>query len=155
MRALILAVLLAACAGPASFVGRPAGDLQQGGLGAQVGDYPNPDGSRTLAFSYGYYSGQTYIVQVDRGGVVREVRQALVEESFQRVEPGMTREEVLRLIGPPLEAAQFTRQREASWEYRFNDAWGYRAFFYVNFDERGIVVSKLTRRIENDRFPYR
>ena len=49
----------------------------------------------------------------------------------------------------------FTRQRELSWEYRFTDAWGYRAFFYVNFDPRGVVVSKFTRRLENDRFPFR
>ena len=155
MRALILAALLAACAGPASFVGRPATSLEQGALGAQIGEYANPDGSRTLAFSYGYYSGQTYLAVVDPGGIVRDVRQVLVEESFQRIEPGMTREEVLRLIGPPLESTDFSRQREASWEYRFTDAWGYRAFFYVNFDPRGIVVSKFTRRIENERFPNR
>ena len=155
MRALILAVLLAACAGPASFVGRPAGSLHEGALGALVGDYPNPDGSRTLAFSYGYYSGQTYLATVDAGGIVRDVRQALVEENFQQVVPGMKREEVLRLIGPPLEAMDFTRQRELSWEYRFTDAWGYRAFFYVNFDPRGVVVSKFTRRLENERFPFR
>jgi len=155
IRALVLALLLAACASPASFVGRPAAALQQGSLGAQIGDYPNPDGSRTLAFSYGYYSGQTYLALVDPAGIVREVRQALVEENFQRIEPGMTREEVLRLIGPPLESTDFTRQREVSWEYRFQDAWGYRAFFYVNFDPRGIVVSKFTRRIENERFPNR
>ena len=66
----------------------------------------------------------------------------------------MTREQVLRLIGPPLDATDFTRQRETSWEYRFMDAWGYRAFFYVNFDPRGVVVSKFTRRLENERFPF-
>jgi outer membrane protein assembly factor BamE (lipoprotein component of BamABCDE complex) len=149
-----LATFLAACAGPGSLVGRPAAELQ-GALGTQIGEYPNADGSRTLAFSYGYYSGQTYLAEVDRTGTVRNVRQALVEESFQRVEPGMTRDEVLRLIGPPLESMDFTRQREVSWEYRFVDAWGYRAFFYVNFDPRGLVVSKLTRRVENERFPLR
>jgi outer membrane protein assembly factor BamE (lipoprotein component of BamABCDE complex) len=155
MRAFLLAAaLLAACASPASFVGRPATALQ-GALGAKTGEFPNPDGSRTLAFSHGYYSGQAYLVRVDPSGIVREVRQALVEESFQRIEPGMTRDEVLRLIGPPVESTDFTRQREVSWEYRFQDAWGYRAFFYVNFDPRGIVVSKFTRRIENDRFPNR
>ena len=148
---LAAALLAAACATPASFVGRPAAEL--GALGRPIGDFPNPDGSRTLAFSPGYYSGLTYMAEVDPAGTVRAVRQALVEESFQQVVPGMSREEVLRLIGPPLDAMDFTRQREISWEYRFMDAWGYRAFFYVNFDPRGIVVSKLTRRIENDRLP--
>jgi hypothetical protein len=35
------------------------------------------------------------------------------------------------------------------------DAWGYRALFFVNFDERGVVVGKFTRRIENERFLFR
>jgi hypothetical protein len=153
LRSVLFAVLLASgCAGPASFVGRPAGEL--GALGRAIGEYPNPDGSRSVAFSPGYYSGLTYMAEVDAAGTVRAVRQALVEESFQQVVPGMTREQVLRLIGPPLDSVDFTRQRETSWEYRFMDAWGYRAFFYVNFDPRGIVVSKLTRRLENERFPF-
>jgi hypothetical protein len=155
MRAiLLLASLLAACAGPAALVGRPAGELT-GALGSQIGEYADPDGSRILAFSYGYYSGVTYLARVDPAGIVRDVRQVLVEENFQRIVPGMTREEVLRLIGPPLETMDFARQRELSWEYRFTDAWGYRAFFYVNFDPRGIVVGKFTRRLENERFPFR
>jgi hypothetical protein len=154
MRVFVLlaaAWIAAACAVPASLVGRPEADLAS--LGRPVGEYPNPDGSRTLAYSPGYYRGVTYIAEVDPRGTVRAVRQALVEESFQQVVPGMSREEVLRLIGPPLDSTQFDRQRETSWEYRFVDAWGYRAFFYVNFDPRGNVVSKLTRRIENDRLP--
>lgn len=146
-------LLLAACATPASLVGRPAVEL--GALGQPIGEYPGPDGSRTIAFSPGYYSGVTYMADVDAAGTVRAVRQALVEESFQQVVPGMSRDEVLRLIGPPLDSTEFTRQRETSWEYRFTDAWGYRAFFYVNFDPRGIVVSKLTRRLENDRLLIR
>jgi hypothetical protein len=150
---LFSAFLLAACAGPAALVGRPAGELAA--LGQPIGEYANPDGSRTIAFSPGIYTGLTYMADIDASGTVRAVRQALVEESFQRIVPGMSREEVLRLIGPPLDSVDFTRQRETSWEYRFMDAWGYRAFFYVNFDPAGVVVSKLTRRIENDRFPYR
>jgi hypothetical protein len=146
---LLLAVILvaSACAGPAALVGRPSSEL--GALGRPIGEYANADGSRTVAFSPGYYSGITYMADIDAAGTVRAVRQALVEESFQRIAPGMTREEVLRLIGPPLDSMEFTRQRESSWEYRFMDAWGYRAFFYVNFDPRGVVVSKL----ENERFP--
>jgi hypothetical protein len=144
---------LAACAGPASLVGRPAREL--GALGQPIGEYANPDGSRTVAISPGVFTGLTYMADVDASGTVRAVRQAMAEENFQRIVPGMSREQVLRLIGPPLDSVDFTRQRETSWEYRFVDAWGYRAFFYVNFDPAGIVVSKLTRRIENDRFPYR
>ena len=33
----------------------------------------------------------------------------------------------------------------------FVDTWGYRSYLYVNFDPAGIVVSKLTRRIDTGR----
>ena len=79
----------------------------------------------------------------------------LSDDDFQPIQAGMTRDEVLRRLGPPVDSMVFPRQREVSWEYRFMDTWGYRSLFYVNFDERGIVVSKLTRRLENDRFPFR
>jgi hypothetical protein len=151
---LIALVLVAGCAGPASFVGRGEGELR-GALGPPAGEYANADGSRTLAYPQGYYSGQTFLADVDRSGTVRGVRQALVEESFQRIDPGMTRDDVLRLIGPPVDSMAFPNRREISWEYRFMDAWGYRALFFVNFDERGVVVGKFTRRIENERFLFR
>ena len=43
----------------------------------------------------------------------------------------MTREDVLRLIGPPSDSAKFPRLDQVSWEYYFQDAWGYRALFFV------------------------
>ena len=151
---MIAVVFVAGCAGPGSFVGRGEGELR-GALGPPAGEYAHADVSRTLAYPQGYYSGQTFLADVDRSGTVRGVRQALVEENFQRIEAGMTRDELLRLIGPPVDSMAYPNRREISWEYRFMDTWGYRALFFVNLDERGVVVSKFTRRIENERFPLR
>ena len=144
---LAIPFLAAACAGPASLTGKSESELRAS-LGSPVAEYANADGSRTLAYPQGYFGTQTYMAEVAPDGAVRSVRQALGEDTFQRISPGMTRDEVLRLIGPPKETMEFPRQRELSFEYRFRDAWGYQAFFYVNFDPRGIVVSKLTRRID-------
>ena len=144
---LAISLVAAACAGPGSLAGKSEADLRAS-LGAPAAEYPNADGSRTLAFPQGSFGPQTYMAEVAPGGTVRGVRPALGEDTFQRINPGMTRDEVLRLIGPPQEAMDFPRQRELSFEYRFRDAWGYPALFYVNFDPRGIVVSKLTRRID-------
>jgi outer membrane protein assembly factor BamE (lipoprotein component of BamABCDE complex) len=79
------------------------------------------------------------------------VRNALNDETFQRINPGMTRDQVLRLIGPPRDSTRFQRLDQDSWEYYFQDAWGYRALFFVNFDSGGVVVSKFTRRLDYDR----
>lgn len=80
-----------------------------------------------------------------------DLRQPVTDDVILGINPGMTRDQVLRLIGPPLEVMQFPRKRETSWEYRFVDTWGYRSFLYVNFDPAGVVVSRLTRRIDSNR----
>ena len=38
-----------------------------------------------------------------------------------------------------------------AWDYRFVDTWGYTAIFSVTFDRTGIVVSKISQRIERDK----
>jgi hypothetical protein len=145
---LILAALLASgCAGPGSLVGRPEADLRAN-LGAPTAEYVNRDGSRTLAYRQGAFGTQTYMAEVSPSGSIGAVRQAMGEETFVRIVPGMTGDEVLRLIGPPGDSMDFPRQREVSWEYRFVDTWGYPSLFFVNLDRRGVVVSKFTRRID-------
>ena len=144
---LVLAALLTGCAGPGSLVGRAESDLRAN-LGAPSAEYTNRDGSRTLAYRQGAFGTQTYMAEIGPSGSVGAVRQAMAEETFARIVPGMTGDEVLRLIGPPGDSMDFPRQGEVSWEYRFVDTWGYPSFFFVNLDRRGIVVSKLTRRID-------
>ena len=144
------ALLAAACAGPSSLAGRPEAELRAR-MGAPAAEYPGADGSRTLAYPMGFFGAQTYMAEVAPDGAVRTVREALNEESFVRISAGSTRDEVLRLIGPPRDSATFPRLGQVSWEYFFRDTWGYPALFFVNFDARGIVVGTFTRRIDNER----
>jgi hypothetical protein len=148
--ALVLAALACACTTPGSMVGASEADLRAK-MGAPRGDYANGDGSRTLSYPTGPLGTETYMAEVAPGGQVWAVRNALNDETFQRINPGMTRDEVLRLIGPPRDSARFPNLNQDSWEYYFQDSWGYRALFFVNFDPSGIVVSKFTRRLDYDR----
>jgi hypothetical protein len=118
------------------------------GMGPPAMEFANPDGSRTLAYPRGPLGTQTFMVDVSRDGIVRSVRQVLSDESFNRIRPGLTRDQVLRMIGPPGDSMSFARLQEDSWEWRYQDAWRYTAIFSVNFDRNGIVVSKFTRRLE-------
>lgn len=79
------------------------------------------------------------------------VRPILSEEAFQRVAPGQTREEIMGMIGAPVETMAFPRLSQVAWDYRFVDTWGYQAIFSVTFDENWIVVGKFTRRLERER----
>jgi hypothetical protein len=160
MRFLPFLLAAAACAGCASYDGyalRPGVSTEaevRGTMGAPAAEFTNSDGSRRLAYPRGPLGTQTYMADVGPDGKVVAVRNVLNDDTFYQVRPGMTRDEILRLIGPPGEAMRFSRLQQDSWEYRYVDTWGYRAFFSVNFDDNGIVVSKFTRRIERDRGPF-
>lgn len=77
------------------------------------------------------------------GGPVR------TDSMFARIEPGLTRDEVQRLVGPPDETMRFPMSNTVSWDYHYTDTWGYMAVFYVTFSADGRVVSKISRRIND------
>jgi outer membrane protein assembly factor BamE (lipoprotein component of BamABCDE complex) len=120
-------------------------------MGTPALDLPAPDGSRRLVYPKGPLGTQTFMADVDRNGALIGVQQALTDDVFNRVRPGMTREDILHLIGPPGETMRFARTQTESWDYRYQDTWGYLAVFSVIFDRNGIVVSKFTQRLERDR----
>ena len=120
-------------------------------MGAPRMELADGDGTRHLIYPHGPLGTQTFVVDVAPDGRVRQVRQALGEDTFNVISPGMKRDEILRLIGPPGETMTFSRSGQTAWDYRFIDVWGYVAIFSVAFDGQGIVVSKFTRRVERDR----
>lgn len=145
------AALLAACASYSGSNLQPGVSTEEQArqtMGAPAMVFPNADGSRQLAYPRGPLGTQTFMVDVDRNGVVRNVRQVLDDDVFNRIRPGMTRDEVLRMIGPPSDSMEFPRMDQVSYEWRYMDTWRYIAIFSVNFDRGGIVVSKFTRRLE-------
>ncbi|MEO5692385.1 MAG: outer membrane protein assembly factor BamE [Usitatibacter sp.] len=122
-------------------------------LGTPAVVLANEDGSRSLAYPRGPLGTQTLMADVGSDGKVRGLRSVLHDDTFQQVRPGMTREQILRMVGPPGETMDFPRLKQVAWDYRFVDTWGYQAIFSVSFDENGIVVSKITRRLERERGP--
>jgi hypothetical protein len=118
------------------------------GMGTPAMEFANPDGSRALVYPRGPLGTQTFMVDVSRDGVVQSVRQVLGDGTFSQIRPGLTRDQVLRMIGPPGDSMSFPRMEQESWEWRYQDDWRYTAIFSVNFDRNGIVVSKFTRRLE-------
>src|SRR5262249_41842822 len=117
-------------------------------MGQPALEFTNPDGSRQLAYPRGPLGTQTFMVHLGKDGLVQGVEQVLDEDHFPRVKAGRTREELLRLIGPPGETMDFPRQQQVAWDYRFMDAWSYTAILSVMLDGHGTVTGKFTRRIE-------
>jgi len=153
---LLLMPLLAACA---AYSGR---GLQPGTsteaevrrtMGEPAMQFPNGDGSRQLAYPRGPLGTQTYMVHVRRDGVLDTIEPVLRDGVFNGIRPGLTQDDVLRMIGPPRDTMSFPRQGHTAWDWKYQDTWGYPAIFSVTFDRDGRVVSKISQRLDRSDGP--
>lgn len=123
-------------------------DVRQA-LGAPARVYPQPDGSRQLAFPRGPAGTQTYMAFVAPDGRLVRIEDVLSAEHLQRIAAGsMTSEQLERLIGPPWRTTAFPNLRQTAWEYVIQDTWGYTVDLSVMIDERGIVAGTVYARRE-------
>jgi hypothetical protein len=146
----LLPLLLAGCASDGAGLkpGVSSAEEVVRSMGPPALEIANPDGSRNMAYPKGYFAGQTFMVKVGPDGLVQGVEQVLNEDTFRRIVPGLTRDDVMRMLGPPVEVMDFPRLQQTALDYRYHDAWGYDAILSVMVDPQGIVVGKVTRRID-------
>jgi outer membrane protein assembly factor BamE (lipoprotein component of BamABCDE complex) len=81
------------------------------------------------------------------GGPMLAAGAAHTDKEFAQVQRGMTRDEVLRLLGRPDETMKFPLSHTDSFDYRYQDPWGYLAYFSVTFDAAGMVASTISWRV--------
>lgn len=94
------------------------------------------DGATTLIYPSGPNGSYTLKFEFLTDSRLKTVRQVLTEEDFAQVQPGMSMDEVQRLIGPPYApwTVYFSARDELVWEWRYCDTWGELARFNVLFD---------------------
>jgi hypothetical protein len=140
-------LLLAACA---SYSGRglKPGEAQLADVLRVMGDpamqWQDPDGSRQLAYTRDLY---TFMVDIGPDGTLQRIKNIMNMKTFSRIQPDMTKDQVLRILGPsyPPETAYFKARDELVWEWRYCDEWNEKARFDVLFDGgKGTVRSTLT-----------
>jgi len=86
-------------------MGQPTMEWQEGA--DQVWEYPfTPEGTRN------------YMLTLGPDGILKSMEQVLTPENFARVQPGMTRAQIRRLLGRPASVQLFERQQEEVWEWK-------------------------------------
>jgi hypothetical protein len=149
-----IAFTLGACASYDGGGLRPGASTEndvRGVMGVPAMELPGDDGGKNLVYPRGPLGTQTFFVSVGRDGILREVRPVLSDGVFNGIRPGLTEQDILQMIGPPSDTMHFALSDTHAWDYRYQDTWGYTAIFSVTFDNRGVVVSKITRRLESRR----
>ena len=111
-------------------------------MGQPAMRWQNPDGSAQLAYPRGPMGFQTYMAYIGPDGKLRQIENVMDQKNFARIEAGMTKDEVLRILGPSFTGwtAYFKVRDELAWEWRYCDAWNEAARFDVLFDNGKATV---------------
>lgn len=91
------------------------------------------NGQRVLEYPRGPNGVKTWMFDIGQDGKVRDWRQVLTEEYFKRVQPGMSQDEVRRLLGRPRSSMPFRNRNEEVWDWLYQEG-GTRRLFQVHFD---------------------
>jgi hypothetical protein len=103
----------------------------------------NADSTRTLVYPMGPEGVHTWMVNVSLNGILTEVNQVLTEDNFNKVNVGMTHDEISRLLGKPKSVVQFKRKGEEVWDWKYKNVYEER-FFNVHFDISSGLVLKTS-----------
>ncbi len=107
--------------------------------------WDNGDGTTTLEYSTQPYGHRTLMVTVDASGVVIDQHDALSDENLTRVKPGMTQDEVSRLLGTHRSVQVFKLSGEEVWDWNvYNDGPGVATLFNVHFIDGRVVRTSRT-----------
>jgi len=101
---LFLALLAAGCASYDGRGLRPGVSSEaevRGLMGPPAIELAGDDGGKRLAYPRGPLGTQTFMADVGRDGMLQSIRQVLNDDTFNGIRPGLTRDDILRRIGPP------------------------------------------------------
>jgi outer membrane protein assembly factor BamE (lipoprotein component of BamABCDE complex) len=100
------------------------------------------DGSKRLEYPRGPAGTTTYFVDIDANGRFVSVTQVLTAANIAKVRPGMTQDEVRRLLGKPTSIAEYPLKQERVWSWHWLEGGVNRdAMFNAHFGPDGIVVT--------------
>jgi outer membrane protein assembly factor BamE (lipoprotein component of BamABCDE complex) len=99
------------------------------------------DGARTLEYPKGPSGQRTWMFEIGKDGKLKDYTQVLTEERFARITPGMSKDDVRRLLGRPLSVVQFRLKQEEVWDWLYRDQTQMRRLFNVHYD---IASGKVT-----------
>ena len=107
-------------------------------------EWREEDGTRIWEYPRTPEGMVNYMLVIGPDEVLREVRQVLTEENFNRVRPGMTQDEVRYLLGQPAHQLRFPLSRETVWDWKTKVEPGMEWYFDVHFNDAGVVIRTST-----------
>lgn len=139
-------LLIAGCAsfdGRGLVVGQSTAADAEALMGPAAQRLPLPEGGQALYFSRMPEGRAVFQVSVDSHGVVRAIEQKLTRQHIWEIHGGSsTKDDVLRLFGPPGRRSRLDLVDREVWEYKWLDYQDLRTL-YVQFSRDGVVREVL------------
>ncbi|MDA8381550.1 MAG: hypothetical protein M0037_00485 [Betaproteobacteria bacterium] len=119
-------------------------------MGQPAMRWKDPDGAEQLAYPRGPMGYDTYMVHLGPEGTLKRITNVMNAETFARIQPGMSKAQVLRILGPVTGGRinYFKALDELAWEWRYCNGLHAAARFDVLFDARSGTVRSTMRRVE-------
>lgn len=112
-------------------------------LGPPGQEWRNDDGSTVLEYSHQPAGTECFMLTIGSDGILRVIDQVLVDANFARIRPGMSGDEVRRILGKPAARHTYALKKETMWEWRIgqDNPLAEPLYFNVTFDDSGRVTS--------------
>lgn len=107
--------------------------------------WPEPDGSRTFEYPRQPMGHRNYMITIGSDGVMTALRQVLTPHVFEQIQPGMTQEQVRRMLGKPAQRMTYQLKQETDWDWNWIDPPNQEMEFTVTFGANGTVKRSGSR----------
>jgi hypothetical protein len=109
-------------------------------------------GARTLEYNRQPQGMVNYMITVGADGRMTALRQVLTPQNFERVLPGMSMEQVRKMLGKPMKITPYALKQETHYDWRYlvppNVPWVFTAIF-----DTDLKVVRTTMVEEQSLFP--
>ena len=95
--------------------------------------WQEPDGSRTLEYNRQPAGERNYMITIGTDGKMSALRQVLTPQNFEKILPGMTQEQVRRMLGKPSKMVPYELKKESEWDWNWIDPPTRKMLFTVVF----------------------
>jgi outer membrane protein assembly factor BamE (lipoprotein component of BamABCDE complex) len=118
-------------------------------MGPPSAEYAADDGGVVLEYSRQPQGTDCYMITIGRDQILQRIEQVLTDANLARVQAGMSRDEVRRLLGAPGSVTTFPASHEEVWDWRVAGTMPTEeAHFHAHFDTGTGLVTRTTRRVE-------
>jgi len=108
--------------------------------------WPEADGARTLEYPRQPMGHSNYMITIGSDGVMTALRQVVTPHVFEQIQPGMTQEQVRRMLGKPAKRMTYALKQETDWDWNYIDPPSREMEFTVTFGDNGTVKYTASRQ---------